>query len=80
MRKPYNKPEISFENFKLSTSVAGTCTLDGTQSNENSCGYDTGIGVIFISKATGCSFETQDGTEGGICYDNPSADSRVFGS
>lgn len=80
MKKEYVKPTISFESFKLSTSVAGTCTLDGTLSDEQSCGYDTGVGIIFVSKASGCSFETQDGRFDGVCYDVPNADSRVFAS
>ncbi len=80
MKKIYSKPEIVFESFKLSTSIAGTCTLDGTQTNENSCGYDTGVGVVFISMASGCTFEAQDGEVSDICYHEPTEDSKVFGS
>ena len=80
MKKAYIKPTLSFENFKLSTSIAGTCTLDGTSSDANSCGFDIGIGVVFITQLSGCVFESQDGTEFGVCYDVPSADTRVFAS
>ena len=76
MKKNYSKPEIVFESFKLSTSIAGTCELFGNQADPTNCEYDTGIGIIFAT----CEYSSQDGTEFGVCYDVPTGDPKVFGS
>lgn len=81
MKKNYSKPEIVFESFKLSTSIAGTCTQQANSGDENSCEFTTPMGfTIFVSACTDESeFSVQDG-EYGFCYDVPNDDKRVFAS
>jgi hypothetical protein len=83
MKKNYSKPEIVFESFKMTTSVAGPCVHKGNSSDQNTCDFDTGVGVIF-AQALVCNeadgeFNVQDG-EFDFCYDTPTADQRVFAS
>ena len=81
MKKVYVKPTISFESFKMSSSIAGNCDLDANMANENSCGYDIGGGaVIFTTLESGCLFVSSDGTEFGVCYDVPIGSPKVFAS
>lgn len=77
MKKEYVKPEIVFESFKMSTSIAGDCSLDATLADENSCEYKTDMGFkIFVS---GCEYESADG-DYGVCYHQPTFDTKVFAS
>lgn len=69
MKKDYSKPAITFESFKLSTSIAGNCSQQPNL--EASLGFN-----IFV---TGCEYTPQDG-EFGFCYHNPDDDHRVFAS
>ncbi len=67
MRKPYNKPEISFENFKLSASVAGTCE-NGYKANSGdvtNCEYSENGMSIFGDNNGSCLFK---GDETDTCY------------
>jgi hypothetical protein len=82
MKKAYVKPTISFESFKMSSSIAGTCVLQANSGDPNSCEYTTSMGfVIFTAACTGKDeYSSQDGTEYGVCYDVPTADVKVFAS
>jgi hypothetical protein len=71
MKKIYTKPEISFESFKMTSSIATGCKLDKDEIPLPDMGY-----TIFIE---GCEYVPVDG-EFGICYDVPTDDTRVFGS
>lgn len=77
MKKNYSKPTITFESFKLSTSIAGDCVHQATALDPNSCEFQTSMGFnIFVEK---CEFPSSDG-ENGVCYHNPTADLKVFAS
>lgn len=78
MKKQYVKPELYFENFELSTSIA-TCTAITTLlSKETSCAYNDGVEVIFLVGNDNCQ-TTDDGT-GKYCYDVPNGENTVFSS
>lgn len=78
MRKPYNKPEISFENFAMSTNIAGTCD-DGFQTNSStvdSCEYNHNGMIVFGTSNGTCIIKTDEKT----CYDVPTAGVVLFSS
>lgn len=76
MKKNYSKPEIVFESFKLSTSIAGTCVFNDTATDLNSCSLEVGGFIIFSDI---CDFGPQQ-VGADVCYDVPTDDTRVFAS
>ena len=80
MKKNYSKPEIVFESFKLTTSIASNCDYNSNSGDKNTCSVDVGWGPsVFVSKPI-CSVESENGNEFEVCYDVPTDDTRVFGS
>ena len=85
MRKEYQKPEIVFENFAISTSIAAGCEHITNLSGRDACGYMLRNGdIIFLSSSTGCGTPNASGTYGegdnSICYHNPGDNYNVFNS
>lgn len=79
MKKQYVKPELYFENFQLSTSIAACGTPTQTPSNGD-CGITvTGYGVLFLTSVSGCEKKVADGYEG-ICYHQPTDTTNLFNS
>ena len=79
MKKQYVKPELYFENFELSTSIAATCTAISTlQSKETLCAYNDGVEVIFLVGNANC--QTTDDGKGKYCYDVFNGEDVVFSS
>lgn len=58
MKKNYVKPEIMFEDFSLSNSIAANCEKITRTQTENACGYEIGISgqIVFIDENTGCNY------------------------
>lgn len=80
MKKPYNKPEILFEDFSLSSSITAGCDLDTPlPSYEQNCGYPTRGGTVFVDGAQ-CTTTPQDGMFEGFCYHNPTDMNNLFNS
>ncbi len=89
MKKSYYKPQIAFECFMLSTSIAGDCGIKTDLHAQYSCGLDFGGEMIFTESISGCLTSIPDGglegkDENGnmnpICYHSPIDTSRLFGS
>lgn len=86
MKKVYSKPVIVFDNFSLSTNIAGDCEKDVTNSVKGSCGMpaDDLEGFesffIFTSAAEGCTLEMDDGSHNSICYHVPTDQNELFNS
>jgi len=80
MKKTYLAPDIIFESFSLSTSIAA-CDIE-TNFNEGVCGYELYPGfAIFKVGVDGCLIEIETGIYGDkICYDNPSGLTNLFSS
>ena len=77
MKKQYVKPELYFENFELSMSIA-TCANPTHTPAGKMCEIDMGDGVVaFLSKNT-CNFTPEDGEK--YCYNVPNDDTRLFNS
>lgn len=70
MKKQYVKPELYFENFELSTSIAACKNDPGTHA-KNVCGITIpGVeGTVFSVDITGCTTIGTDGPDS-ICYHN----------
>lgn len=84
MKKVYRKPEISFEDFSLTTNIAAGCGFDTNLPVQNSCGVDMGGGmIVFVDGVYGCTTKVQlgdDGTWNGMCYHVPIENNNVFNS
>lgn len=80
MKKAYVKPEVYFENFQLSANIAAGC-MHKTNHQENVCGYSIpGVGAVFTTTVTGCTYTEESENYNGICYHNPSDDGKLFTS
>lgn len=79
MKKTYSKPEITFESFATSTSIAAGCEVINATHASGTCGFPTRNGVIFVEGVTGCEYIQPDQFDG-ICYHVPINTSNVFNS
>ena len=84
MRKTYSKPEIVFENFSLSTNIAGDC--EGIVGNpaKGTCAVvgTGGINMFDSSAEVGiCVFTPSDGDKwDAFCYHVPTEYNNLFNS
>lgn len=82
MKKVYSAPDIAFESFSMSVSIASDCTAE-TNWGKDSCGYKfDGETYIFLETVAACTDKIVDGDPdyNGICYHNFSSDKQLFGS
>ena len=83
MKKTYVKPQVYFEDFQLSASIAGNCgNKDGAlHADANTCRFDTKgfFGVLFLTEHS-CEHTPQDDDLTTVCYDNPNDANRLFAS
>ena len=81
MKKAYLKPEIIFEDFTLSESIAGDCDTIVNNSTRGVCAYVTRTGLnVFMSSIDACSTTEDDGDYNGFCYHNPIESQNLFNS
>ena len=84
MKKIYSKPGILFEDFQMSTNIAGDCDTITTLQGKDACGYETRNGVVFVSSLTGCAIPAANGEYGDgnntICYHVPIDTKNLFNS
>lgn len=85
MKKVYVKPQIVFENFALSTRIAGDCEEKTNLPSNDSCGLDFSGLKVFLDGMGGCTDIKVDNVGGdgefnGICYHVPSGDNNLFNS
>lgn len=82
MKKTYSKPEIFFENFSLSTSIAGNCDVIIGLPSQFACGIpdENGTGSTIFSSGN-CTFPGDENTMyDKFCYHVPSDGSQLFNS
>lgn len=73
MKRAYSKPEIFFESFKMSTSIANTCPgLKANSGSGTECEYTENGTAIFADVNNDC--ELYD------CYHVMTETSGIFGS
>ncbi len=82
MKKRYAKPEIMFEDFTLSTNIAGNCEQKTYLPSNNTCGMDFSGLKVFMSGMTGCEdIQVSEGDSfDGICYHTPTDLNNLFNS
>lgn len=91
MKRKYIKPEIMFEDFSLSTNIAGTCQIKVETMTYGTCGIESsGLGMVFLDNILGCSgFSVSDtdpsesvfeGEFDSLCYHVPSNAQSLFNS
>lgn len=85
MRKVYVKPEIEFEDFSLSTNIAGGCNKIVGNPSKESCGIigSDNVTILFGSNYGGCNFDWESlygDNYDGYCYHNPSDSTDLFNS
>lgn len=78
MKKEYKKPELFFDSFELSESIAAVCEFK-TGHAQNVCAYYAGGRAIFVDGVIACETITQDGYSG-LCYHVPNETSNIFTS
>ena len=60
MKKSYVKPQVLFEDFQLSTNIAGNCgdyfkgNNNVTAKDINNCGYRFADETVFLTTSGGC--------------------------
>ena len=82
MKKHYEAPQILFEDFSLSVSIAAGCEKK-INPLMYTCGVNyPGVGMIFVEGNTGCkeTVESTFKTTDGYCYHVPTEDKNLFNS
>lgn len=82
MKKTYQKPEIIFEDFSLSTNIAAGCEKQTNMPSVNQCGIYFGGYYVFAEGMTGCETWpiTLDEDYNGLCYHTPTEGNNLFTS
>lgn len=82
MKKTYSKPDILFESFSLSTSIAAGCEVKITTIAAKQCGMKFGDTVVFTADMGNvCSTKVVDGSlYDGLCYHVPTESNNLFNS
>lgn len=88
MKKVYSKPEIQFEDFTMSTSIAAGCEKIVGNPSQGTCGIigSGGYTIFNSSVGGGCVFTPEDTGNGaedvydGACYHVPNDYSNFFNS
>lgn len=78
MKKAYTKPEITFDDFSLATTIAAGCAVQSGP-HENSCGFDFGGKNLFIQSPI-CKDPTEDNGGSLFCYNVPFDAAKLFNS
>lgn len=77
--KEYTKPDIIFDSFSLSTSIAAGCEVKTQTPSDMKCGVEFGPDVMFLEGIDACTDKVVDGTDK-YCYHNPTDTSNMFNS
>ena len=81
-KKPYQKPEIVYEDFSLTTNIAAGCEAKTNLPSNNTCGMLISGLYVFMEGMNGCSdWEVEEnGNYNGICYHTPTDQNNLFNS
>ena len=88
MKKRYSKPDIAFESFSLSTSIADNCELKTDTKGGGECSYPMdALGNVFLTTVAACNgigntpiTDEQSLMYNGFCYHVPVENSNLFNS
>lgn len=79
MKLAYESPEIIYEDFSLSASIAAGCEFKTQLQAEDVCGYMMEGDVVFAASISGCKYIPAE-EEDTICYHNPSELRNIYTS
>lgn len=80
MKKEYHKPEIFFDSFELSQSIAAGCVYT-SNFNRGQCGvFLPDLGLTLFANNTGSACTMKNNHNNRFCWDVPTDDLRVFSS
>ncbi len=80
MKKAYTKPEIIFDSFELTESIAAGCSYITSNMAPYECAVlDKEFGFTLFSDYNNCD-STPPGGNDSICYHVPTADYSVYTS
>lgn len=81
MKKNYSKPDILFESFSLSTSVAAGCAVITPLPQIDQCGLPRFYNwILFHNEIQGCNRTPTTNDGDGICYHPPTEQTNLFSS
>ncbi len=81
MKKAYQKPEIVFDSFQLTQSIAAGCEFISNHIEKACPVTDPFLGRTFFTSSTyGCKVTEVPGAYDDICYDVPNPSNNVFTS
>jgi hypothetical protein len=82
MKKTYSKPDIFFDSFSLSTTVAANCEFKTPLPKADECGMPTGYFnyIVFVNELQGCNRTVESGVWETICYHQPTEENNLFNS
>lgn len=81
MKKTYVKPQIAYESFQLSTSIATDCALLSTRAAQYICPVeDKESGFYIFAEANQLCDTVPVGGDDSVCYDVPTESWKVFSS
>lgn len=71
MKKVYNKPDIVFDDFTLTNTIAASCEKYNSSPSLNQCGYvnEGGYRVFYSGGMSGCEDVWRFPYYNGITYD-----------
>ena len=78
MKKAYSKPQILFDSFELSQSIALGCEKITNQAEGSCVVTEKETGITYFA-GTGCMF-TPPGPGDSICYHAPDDSTNVYSS
>lgn len=78
MKKEYKKPELLFDSFELSMSIATGCVGTPVGPTQGTCGIGFGENTIFLDGISACRKPQNDGDE--YCYHVPFEHNKLFNS
>ena len=79
MKKEYKKPQIIYESFELSQSIAGGCEFVSS-AMRGMCPVITDLGFSVFITSYGCDVTPAPGDDDQFCYDVPSDSNQVYSS
>lgn len=82
MKKAYEKPQIVFDSFELSQSIAAGCEFKSNYAH-GECAVDIHLGgdmFLFLEAMETCGTNPGPGFYDDVCYDVPHEDNNVFSS
>ena len=76
MKKRYEKPQIVFESFEMSTNIAGDCEIKTNTPSAENCAYEVydeflGTVFLFVTGVSACTTKEATGAYDKICYHVP---------